>query len=467
MSSQVAKRATRLGRAQRSGPLLALLGGRRAVTRQPGDLFTWPILTRADEAAVLDVLRRREMSGTAITREFEREFARWMGVDYALGTNNGTAALLAAMFGVGIGVGDEIICPSITYWASALPVFSLGGTVVFADVDPRTLCIDPRDIERRISKRTRAIVVVHYLGHPADMDAILAVARRHRLRVIEDVSHAQGALFKGRRVGSFGDVAAYSLMTAKALATGEAGMLTTGDRTIYERATAFGHYERFDAAEITSPELRPFAGLPLGGCKHRMHQMSAAMGRVQLRHYDRRCAEIRRAMNLFWDLLEGVPGIRPHRVDEAGGDTMGGWYCPHGFFVADELGGLSLTRFCEAVRAEGVPDAQPGCNRPLHLHPLLNTADFLRHGRPTRIANAVRDLRQPPGSLPVAEGVGSRVFGIPWFKHCRPAAIREYAEAFRKVAMNAEALVPGDRGNPVDVGGWNLFKPAPPRPSRS
>jgi len=436
---------------------LALLGGRPSVTRPDGDLFTWPIITREDEAAVLDVLRRRDMSGTSITMEFEKEFAAWMGVKYALAVNSGTSSLLGSFFGLGIAPGDEIICPATTAWCSALPVFSLGGTVVFADIDPVTLCIDPAKIERHISPRTKAIVVVHYFGHPADMDSILAIARRHGLKVVEDVSHAQGGLYKGRRVGTFGDVSGISLMSIKSFAIGEGGIITTNNREIYERALAFGHYERYSATAVETPYLKTFAGMPWGGAKQRMHQMSSAVARVQLRHYDRRCAEIRKAMNYFWDLLEGVPGLRAHRVDEKTGSNMGGWYGAHGFYRREELGGLSITRFCEAVRAEGVAIAVPGCNLPLHTHPIFNDADIYHQGKPTRIAHSDRDLRQPPGSLPVSEGIGRHVYFVPWFKHYRPRIIAKYAAAYRKVAMNAAALLAGDRGDPPNIGGWQMF----------
>jgi len=438
--------------------VLALHGGQPAVTEPPGDLFSWPIITKEDEDAVLDCLRRGEMSGTAITMEFEKEFAAWMGVKYALGFNNGTSSILAGFFGLGLGIGDEIICTPTTIFSSALPIYTLGGTVVFADIDPDTLCIDPADIERHISPRTKAIVVVHYLGHPADMDAILSIASRHGLKVMEDVSHAQGGQYRGRKVGTFGDVTCYSLMTAKSIAIGEAGMLTTNNREIYERALAFGHYERYNAADIKTPYLKSWAGMPLGGFKNRMHQMSSSVGRVQLKHYDRRAAEIREAMNYFWDLLKGTPGLRPHRVDEKTGSTMGGWYGAHGLYRGEELGGLSVTSFCEAVRAEGVADVFPGCNKPMHTHALLNDVDVYRHGKPTRLAHSDRDLRQPLGSLPISEGVGRRVYSIPWFKHYRPNVIAQYAEAFRKVASNAALLLPNDKGNPPDLGGWSFFK---------
>lgn len=435
---------------------LALLGGPKAVTSDPGDIVSWPIVTKEDEEAVLDVLRRGGMSGTDVTIEFEKEFAAWQGATYALGMSTGTGAVQSAMYGCKVGVGDEIICPSITYWASCLPCFSLGATIVFAEIDPDTLCIDPNDIEHRITSRTKAIVVVHCLGYPADMDPIMAIARKRNVKVIEDVSHAHGGLYNGRKVGSFGDVAAFSLMSGKSMAIGEAGMLTTNDREIYDRALAFGHYSRFTENNIETESLKPLLGLPLGGYKYRMHQLSSAMGRIQLKYYDERMAEIQKAMNYFWDLLEGVPGIKAHRPQKESGNTMGGWYAAHGLYRPEELEGLSVTRFTEAVSAEGV-SCSLGCNSPLHLHPLFNECDVYGHGKPTRIANSDRDVRQPAGSLPVSEKIGSLVYSIPWFKHYRPEIIEQYASAFKKVAGGYKELIKDDKGNPPGLGGWSLF----------
>ncbi len=436
---------------------LALFGGPKAVQSDPGKIFDWPIVTPEIEEAVLEVLRAGKMSGTDVTRQFEKEFAAWHGVRYALAHNTGTASLHAAMFGIGLGVGDEIICPSITYWASCLPVYSLGGTVVFTDIDPETLCIDPKDIEHRITPRTKAIVVVHYLGYPADMDPIMGIARRHNLKVIEDPSHAHGGLYKGRLVGTIGDVAAFSLMSGKSLACGEGGITITNDQRIYERAVIFGHYER--TGELTLEELAAGRGLPWGGYKYRMHQLTSAMARVQLKNYPTQMAEIDRAMNYFWDLLEGLPGVRPHRPPQGSGSTMGGWYAAHGHYRPEEIDKLSVHRFCQAVNAEGIP-VSPGCNKALHLHPLFNTIDVYRQGKPTRIANLPEgvDIRQPLGSLPVSEGIQARVFYIPWFKLYRPEIIKEYAEGIRKVIENYKELLPGDPGNPPDSGGWGLTR---------
>ncbi len=436
---------------------LALLGGPRAVQTDPGDILSWPMITPEAEQAVLEVLRRGGMSETDVTVQFEQEYAAWQGVRYALAHNNGTSALHSAMFGLGIGHGDEIICPSITYWASCLQVYSLGGTVVFADIDPATLCIDPKDIERRITPRTKAIVAVHYLSYPADMDPILDIARRHGLKVIEDGSHAHGALYKGRMVGTFGEVAGFSLMSGKSLAAGEGGIMLTDDPLVYERAIAFGHYERHSG--LTCDELVAAAGVPWGGYKYRMHQLTSAVGRVQLRNYPAQMAEIDRAMNYFWDLLEGLPGIRAHRPPKSSGLTMGGWYSPVGLYRPEELEGLSVHRLCEALQAEGVP-CHAGCGKALHQHPVFNTVDVYGAGRPTRVANlpAGADLGQGPEDLPVAEGIQARVFSIPWFKHYRPRIIEEQAAAVRKVVEGYRELLPGDPGNPPDAGAWGLSR---------
>ena len=297
---------------------------------------------------------------------------------------------------------------------------------------------------------------MHYCGHPADMDPILDIAARHGLKVIEDVSHAHGGIYKGRKLGTLGHVAAMSLMSGKALAIGEGGMLVTNDRDIYEYGIAWGHYGRF-TDDIQHPDLRPYRGLPLGGHKYRMHQVSSAVGRVQLREYDARNREILRSMHYFWDLLEGVPGIKAHRPAKDSGSDMGGWYAAHGLYRAEELGGLSITRFCQAVQAEGV-GTSPGCNRPLHLHPLFTTCDVYGDGKPTRVAHTDHDLIQPPGSLPVTESMPGRVYNIPWFKIYRPEIIEEHALAFRKVAEHADSLLADDPGQPESNGSWNLFR---------
>ena len=404
---------------------LALCGGSPVVSESNADLFHWPVITQEDENAVLAVLRAGTMSGTQITGEFEKEFGAWLGVDFALGTCNGTAALQEAFFACGLGPGDELIVPAMTYWASCTSAAAtFGAKVVFADIQRETLCLDPADFEAKITPRTRAVVVVHYAGYPADMDEIMTIAAGHEITVIEDVSHAQGALYKGRMCGSIGHIAGISMMAGKSFAVGEGGMFATSRREYYERALAFGHYERWTASRYSTAsycmqdkKLQAYCGLPLGGVKHRMNQTCSAMGRIQLRYYPARIAEIQKAMNYFWDLLKDVPGIRAHRGQPGSGSTMGGWYMARGLYYAEELDGLSCADFCNAVRAEGVECCNPGANIPLHKHPF-----YLERGS--------------GGSLPVAERIGEIAFGVPWFKHFDPERIALYAAAFRKVAEN-------------------------------
>jgi perosamine synthetase len=431
---------------------LAINGGEKTVKSCPKDILSWPIVNKAMEEGVIDVLRAGNMSGTDITRRFEREYADWHGMAYGLGCNTGTAALHCAMYGVGIGAGDELICPSITYWASCVQALSLGGKVVFADIDPETLCLDPDDMERCITPRTKAVVVVHYCGRPADMDRIIAIARKHNIKVIEDVSHAHGAMYKGKMVGTFGDVAGFSLMSGKSFAIGEAGIMLTNDREIYDRAVVLGHYERHN--EITTEYLKAGAGIPWGGYKYRMHQMSSVVGLEQLKKFPAEIAEIDKAMNYFWDLLEGVPGIKPHRPAKGSGISMGGWYHPLGHYRPEELGGLSVNRFCEALRAEGMQSG-PGCNKALHQHPLFSSVDVYNQGKPIN-AMDVSSCKQSDVSLPVAEGIQSRIFTVPWFKRYYPDNIKEYAAAMKKVVLNHEELLSDDPGNSADSGGWNL-----------
>ena len=433
---------------------LALLGGPKAVTLDGTEAQRWPIYTEEDEQALLDVFRRVAMSGTDITQKFEREFADYLGCGYAIGTTNGTSALEECLYAVGLGRGDELICPSMTYWASCSSIYKFGATVVFADCDPVSLCIRPDDIEHRITPRTKAIMVVHYLAHPADMDPIMEIARKHGLAVIEDVSHATGGKYKGRRLGTIGDCAGQSLMSLKSFAIGEGGMFTTNNRHLFERALQYSHYERNSTDFITDPELQKLCGIAVGGAKGRMNQGCAAIGRVQLKYYESRMKEIQAAMNYLWDQIRDLPGLIDRRPVWEDSD-MGGWYCPHGVYNADELGGLSIERFCEACKAEGV-FAVPGANFPLHTHEMFQSFDAYHDGKPSRIANSDWDVREGDKSLPISEQVNSTVFYTDWIKKLDKPYIDQIAQGYRKVCENYEELLPGDEKRNTVHGIWHF-----------
>ena len=420
---------------------LAILGGEKVATTPIAPCIKWPIVNRAMEEGVISVLRDGNMSGTDITKQFEAEFAKWQGSKYALAHSSGTASLQAAFFGVGLGHGDEIICPSITYWASVLPAMSLGATIVYADIDPVTLCLDPKDFEKRITPRTKAVVVVHYCAYPAPMDEIMAIARKHNIKVIEDVSHAQGALYKGKMVGTIGDVGAMSLMSGKSFAIGEGGILVTDNQEIYERAILWGHYER--ANDLTLPGLAEYKGLPCGGYKYRMHQLSSVVGLEQLKKYDSECAVIDKAMKYFWDGLKDLP-LGSHIPEEAN-SSKGGWYACKGLYNAEAFDGLSLKYFIDAVAAEGGQYFAAGCNAALHTHGLFHTMDVYGDGKPTNTANNPdAGAINQEGDFPVAESICNSAFSIPWFKHFDRLLIDEQIAAVRKVCENYKDLLASD-----------------------
>ena len=424
---------------------LALLGGEPILKEHaPKELFKWPIITEEDKAAIMDVVVNNKFSGTDITTKFQNEFAKWIGREYAIAYTNGTMSLSAALFGLGLSAGDEIICPTKTYWASISHAINFGLTPVFCNVNDM-LTIDADDIERLITPKTKALMIVHYLGYPCDMDKIMPIVKKHNLLLVEDVSHAHGTLYKGKKVGTFGDVAAMSMMSGKVFAAGEMGMLVTDNRKIYERAMAYGHYERNNPTFIKeTEELKPFYHIALGGVKGRVNQVCSALGLGQLKYYDERTAEIRKAMNYFFDLLEGLPGIKPIRVDESEGSNMGGFYNASLAYYPEQLGGLSAKRFAKAISAEynGAFDSWEGANFCLHTHDFFKTFSLLNNGTPSRIAFSDRDVRKDDEKLKPSECRYS--VSVPWFKKYDKEWIEKYAKVIRTVVENYEQLLEGD-----------------------
>lgn len=433
---------------------LALLGGEPLIKEKyPEENFKWPIITKEDENAALEVIRSGRFSESDISMKFEEEFAEWIGVKYALTFCNGTQSLAAAMFAIGLGAGDEIICTTKTYWASITPALIFGATPVFCNVDDN-LSMDVDDIERCITPRTKAIMAVHYCAYPCDMDRIMEIANKHNLIVIEDVSHAQGGFYKGKRLGTIGHIAAMSMMSEKSFAVGECGMLITDDKKLYERAMAYGHYERNNANYISdNEELEPFFGLPLGGVKARLNQVSAAIGRVQLKYYDERIAEIDKAMNYFWDMVEEIPGIRCIRPEKGSGSTNAGWYASKGKYDPAMFHGLSARKFCEAVSAEmgGNSHTFAGANFCLHTHNLFKKFDFRNAGKASTIE--YMDAVEYYGGENCDKSIEDNCISSPKFRKYNKELIEKIAACFKKVADNHMQLVEAFKDDETVVNG--------------
>ena len=247
----------------------------------------WPSFTQEEASAVQDVLLSNKVNYWTGTegREFEKEFAAHCGVKYAIALANGTVALELALEALGIKPGDEVITTCYTFLASASAIVMRGAVPVLADVDPNSLNITAETIRAVITPKTKAIIAVHLVGNPCDMDPIMELAREHDLKVIEDCAQAHGATYKGRPVGSLGDAAAFSFCQDKIMTTGgEGGMLTTNDTAVWEKAWAFkDHGKSFDA--VYNREHTPgFRWLHESfGTNWRMTEMQAAIGRIQLR----------------------------------------------------------------------------------------------------------------------------------------------------------------------------------------
>jgi len=199
--------------------------------------FAVPHITQAEIDEVVDTLRNGWLTTGTKTKRFEREFAEKVDAPYAVAVNSATAAMHLALDAVGLQAGDEVVVPVFTFTASAEVVTYFRARPVFVDVDPVTCNLNPAQLEKCITPRTRAIIVVHIAGLPAEMDAIMAIARAHNLPVIEDAAHAFPAMYRGRMIGSIGDLTAFSFYATKTLTTGEGGMLTTANAGYAERAS--------------------------------------------------------------------------------------------------------------------------------------------------------------------------------------------------------------------------------------
>ena len=185
--------------------LPAILGGNQAITLDQDEANKWPIISTHDEQAVLDILRSGDLSLHPIVGELEEAYKERTGRKFAVTHNNGPSAILAGLHAIGIEPFDEVIVPSATWWSSVMPVLHCGGVPVFAELEPTSLGLDPEDVERKITDKTKAIVVVHLFGMPSKVDELVAIAKKHNLKILEDASHAHGATYKGQPIGSFGD----------------------------------------------------------------------------------------------------------------------------------------------------------------------------------------------------------------------------------------------------------------------
>lgn len=259
-----------------------------------------PVLFGNELKYAKDCIKSTWISGGPYVDRFERAFVAFCGTKYATTVSSGTAALHLILVALGIGYGDEVIVPDLTFVSTANVVVYTGARPVFADVDQTTWCIDPDDIENRITSKTKAIIAVHLYGHPADMDRITAIARKHKLYVIEDACEAHGALYKGKKVGSLGTAAAFSFYGNKIITTGEGGMITSDDKKLLERINYLKAHALDRKHEYYHSEV---------GYNYRLTNLQAAFGLAQLEHIDEVIAIKRKNAHIYGKFLKDIKGI--------------------------------------------------------------------------------------------------------------------------------------------------------------
>ncbi|GAA3349404.1 GDP-perosamine synthase [Amorphoplanes nipponensis] len=415
-----------------TGGALALDGGTPVI--EPAHRFQWPRISDDERAAVTALLERGELSyygREGVLTELEEFWSGRLSGRRTLGLSSGTAALHSAYFALGAGPGDEVLCPTNTFLATVMPLVQLGAVPVLCDAEADTGNIDPAAIAAAITPRTVGITVTHLWGHPCEMDAILQIARRHGLWVVEDCSHAHGASYHGREVGTLGDAAAFSFQAAKIVYAGQGGLLASRETEVHERACLLGHFRVRSEQDVAGP-LKRYASTGFG-LNYRMHPFAAGLALQSSRVMDQRIAARAELLGRLADGLATIPGLVPPVTRE--GCDRGAYY---GFKL--RLTGPWLAAGADlvarALGAEGL-DVHPPGSRPLHLLPFF--ADGAVPVR--RNASPQQYPAYKEGDFPVAEEVWRTSLSLPTFTFADEAGLVDrYCEAFEKVAGQLPAL---------------------------
>ncbi len=414
---------------------LAINGGKKSIS--DGLIKNWPPIDEIDRRYVMNSLQSGVHTFGPNCSEFEKEYSAWNGNKYAITANSGTAALHMAVAACGVGAGDHVLVPAYSWSSSATCVIHHNAIPVFVDIDFDTMNIDVNKIEKAITPRTKAIIVVHLHGLAVNMKKVMAVARKHKLKVIEDACQAHGALFQGRKVGLWGDCAAFSFNQNKSLCSGEGGMFVSDNEDIYQRARQIWSF-----GETRTPvESRDYHAYALGWM-YRNNELSAAFGRAQLTklngYLKTQCANAK-------VLLKGLRGIKGLILPVEPAGYAHNWYNFTIRLAPRVLGwrgepGLFRDAVMRAVQAEGAPVG-------VWQHFILPAMTVFRaknaygKGCPWTCRHGLK-VDYDPYSYPVAQRHCDNHFGMttPLRAPNGPKVATSVAEAFRKVFENIGQL---------------------------
>ena len=392
---------------------LALHGG--PPIRNEYLIFGAPDIREAEIEEVIQVLRSGWIGTGPRVGRFESDFARYVGSKHAVALNSCTAGLHLSLIALGVKPGDEVIVPSMTFAATANSVCHVGAIPVLVDCDPLTMNIDPGVVERAITPRTKVIVPVHFAGRPADMDAILALARPRGIRVLEDAAHATETIYRGRKVGTIGDCTAFSFYVTKNVITGEGGMVTTSDDQIAAWIKIAGlHGMSKDAWKRYSDEGFRHYEIGFPGFKYNMMDLQAALGIHQLARVEESWERRRILWNRYLESFADLPVTLPAPV--AAGDK----HAYHLFLLVLDTDQLTMSRdeIQQALHAEGIGT---GIHyRGVHLHPYY--ADQFGYR---------------PEDLPHTLHISDRTLSLPFSTRLSEDDIRDVLDAVHKVVAVA------------------------------
>ena len=364
----------------------------------------------ADREAVDEVLRSDWLTTGPKVGTFERAFAAFVGTVEAVAVNSGTAALHSAMFALGIGVGDEVIVPTMTFAATANAIVFQGSTPVFVDSEPETLLIDPEKVEKAITERTKAIIAVDYAGQPCDYGALSAIAKAHGLPLVADACHALGATYEGRPVGSLADMSTFSFHPVKPIATGEGGMVTTDDANAAKRMRQFRNHCLSTDHRERQEQGAWFYEMTDLGYNYRLSDIHCALGTSQLKQVHEWTVRRQEIAREYDDAFAAIDAVTPLAIR----DNVTHAY--HLYVIQLNLDQLSADRneIFHALRAENI-----GVNVhyiPVHLHP------FYR-----------KKFGTQEGLCPTAEAAYARIISLPLFASMADRDTADVIEAVRKV----------------------------------
>lgn len=413
---------------------LAILGGKKNINKKTPH-FIWPPINKKIEKSVVNQLYKTisiyDRGG--IFQEFEDTFLRYHGKKYALLCSSGTLAIHSMFVSANFKEGEEVICPAYTFFATVTPLLFTGATPVLCDCDENGN-IDPEEIKKKINSKTKGVVITHMWGVPCQMDEIVKICKENNLLLLEDCSHAHGATYKGRVVGSFGDLAAWSLQGPKNITGGEGGILVTDNEEFYYRALLLGHYNKRCKQEI--PKDHPLYKYAVTGMglKYRAHPLAIAIA-LEIFNNIKKYQDVR---DFFAQkIIKEFENERGIKIPILSADVKPSWY---GFifqYKKEELDNLPIEKFFSALQSEGLAEAdRPGSTSPLNLLPLFQ--------KPGEVFPVYKKcpFSYKPGDFPKAEFFYENAIKFPvWADMKDQKIVNDYISGIKKVIKNYKELL--------------------------